>query len=192
MAVGMASSDDIERAMQHRIAEERKQKSNEERLLAERLTAGAQAAQGFIELMRKRGVEPDPIYRYEQVTTYGKTLIFRETKKGKTIDRYELADRGWVVRWSVNEYNEPWLIKYLRPDGLLGDCEMRPWPNLATQNRYYRCDIPAEGLMEGPSLGQPNARRVLCLKRFGNDGPRSPSLTVGEYAIAAQHYLMAR
>jgi hypothetical protein len=188
MAVGVASSDDIERAMQRRIAEEQKQKNGEDRLLAERTAAGAQAAQGFIELMRKRGAEPESLYRYDQVTTPGKSLIFRDPRQGKTVERYELADQGWVVRWGLTEYNEPWMIEYLRPYGLVGDCEVRPYPNLAVENRYHRFEIPAEGLVEGPPLGRPDARWVLCLKRHGR-GPRNPYMTVDEYATAARHYL---
>src|ERR1043165_2030465 len=116
MAVSVASSDEIERAMRQRIEEEQKQRSRERLLLGDRLAAGAQTANGFIELMRKHNVEPDWIYRYEQVTKRRKSLIYREERRGETVDRYEVADEGWVVRWSVSEYNEPWMIEYLRPD----------------------------------------------------------------------------
>ncbi len=185
----MASSDDIERAMRQQIADERQQQSAEERRLAERAAAGAQAARGFIELMRKRGVAPESIYRYEQIVTRRRTLIYREEKRSAVVERYEWADHGWVVQWSITEYNEPWLIRYLRPDGLINDCEVRRWPDLAAQNRFLRFELPVEGLLQGPSFGIPNATWLLCLKRAGDRKPHSPSLTVDDYAAAARHYL---
>ncbi|MCW2890375.1 MAG: hypothetical protein JWL58_7237 [Streptosporangiaceae bacterium] len=172
----MSSSGDIESAMQRRIAEEQGRKEAEERQLAKRIAAGAEPARGFVELMRKHRVTPETVYWHQQVRLPGGSRWY--SRPDKTFERFEPVDQGWVVQYSMTEYSEPWMIKYLRPDGLINDCDVRGLSN----------GFPNEGLIEAPTRTAFGAGWALCSKVL-RPPPGNPFLTVDDYAVAARRYL---
>jgi hypothetical protein len=177
----MSSYGDIESAMQRRVEDERRQVEIAARELAAKAAVGADAARGFIELMRKYDVTPETVYRHEQVRLSGRNHFLRGffPKPDKVIERFEPVDRGWVVRYSLTEYGDPWLMLYLRPDGLVNDCE----------THSFTTGFPCEGLIEAPARTALGRGRAVCVKRYSTKEPSSPFLTVDEYATAARWYL---
>lgn len=170
----MASSDDIEHAMRSKIAADEQHRVAAAQDMARRTAAGAQAAQGFIDLMTRNRVATETIYRHQQVRISRGSLL-RSPRPDKIIERYEPVDRGWVVTYAISEYGDPWLISYLRPDGLLVSCDVG----------YNHPDHVIEGVLAPPARTALQ-QRILVRK---NSEPTNPYLSVDQYATAARWYL---
>ncbi|MFG3266384.1 hypothetical protein [Streptomyces bobili] len=83
------SADDIERALQQRRDAESAKQQAEQRRRAELFAAGAEAARGFIDLMRRHGVQPETVYEYEQVKHRKNRFA-----KWETVDEYTPVTQG--------------------------------------------------------------------------------------------------
>lgn len=104
----MSVADEIEARLRALRAERLAQK----RTSQTRQDEGIKQARGFIELMSRHRVQPEPVYVRRQ----------EKTRRQQTVDIYTSVDRAWVVKFSLSEYIEPWLILCLRPDGKMFDC----------------------------------------------------------------------
>ncbi|MEH0416100.1 hypothetical protein [Streptomyces sp. B21-083] len=173
----MSSSDGIERAMRKQRDEERAAQEAEDRRRAELFATGAEAARGFIELMRKHGVQPETVYDYEQVKRRKYRFASRHNRY-ETIEQYTPVGNGWVVQYSLTEYDEPWLIKCLQEDGKVRDC---------TWHRPGNSGFPTEGLLPpAPRSAIPKHGRLGAQRGYQ---PGAPTVTVEQYATAARWYL---
>ncbi|MFM9709203.1 hypothetical protein [Streptomyces galilaeus] len=167
------SADDIERALQQRRDAESAKQQAEQQRRAELFAAGAEAARGFIDLMRRHGVQPETVYEHEQVKRRKNRFANWET-----VDAYTPVTQGWVVDYYITEYGDPAYIDFLQVDGSIRRCDRRS---------PYRIGLPVEGLLPHPprtALG--TAHTLLVNPRHQ---PGTPTVTVEQYAKAAQWYL---
>ncbi|MFD7965922.1 hypothetical protein ACFV5J_34550 [Streptomyces zaomyceticus] len=169
----MSSADDIERALQWRRDEEKAAQQAEDRRLAELLAVAAEAARGFIELMGKHGVQPETVYGHQQVKRRKHRFA-----KWEIVEQYRPVAQGWVVKYSINEYDKPWLISFLQVDGQLRDCR---WDTPSSSG------FPNEGLLPQAPRRAIKGFGALCIQP-GHE-PHAPYLTVTDYSKAAQWYL---
>ncbi|WP_086766222.1 hypothetical protein [Streptomyces bobili] len=167
------SADDIERALQKRRGAENAAQQAEERRRAELFAAGAEAARGFIDLMRRHGVQSETVYEYEQVKRRKNRFA-----KWETVDDYTPLAQGWVVDYYITEYGDPASIEFLQVDGSIRRCDRRS---------PYRIGLPVEGLLPHPPHTALGTAHTLCVKPGYEPG--TPTVTVEKYAEAAQWYL---
>jgi hypothetical protein len=167
------SADDIERALQKRRGAESAAQQAEERRRAELFAAGAEAARGFIDLMRRHGVQPETVYEHEQVKRRKNRFA-----KWETVDAYTPVTQGWVVSYYISEYGEPWSIMLLQVDGRIRECSRRS---------PYKIGLPVEGLLPHAPRTALGTAHTLCVKPGYEPG--TPTVTIEKYAEAAQWYL---
>lgn len=113
------AENEIERLMREQLAAEQTQALAAETEQSKRLAESAQFAAEFIELMNKNGVEPEPIYTHRQITK-------GRRRSPKIIEQYQPVRRGWVISYSIDKFDLPWLIHCLLDDGLAIECDVRP------------------------------------------------------------------
>jgi hypothetical protein len=162
---------EIERLMREQIAAEQAQALATETEQSKRLAESARFAATFIELMNKNGVEPEPIYTHQQITK-------GRRRSPVIIEQYQLVRRGWVISYSIDKFESPWLIHCLLDDGTAMECDVRPSTTPAGHKTQGLVAPPAREMFE---------HKVLCVQPSSEQG--APYFRKEDYATAAKRYL---
>ena len=173
----MATEDELEALLRSRRTTQDAQARSQEEQRATQAAEAARHAAGFIALMKRHGVQPEPIYTSRQV----------KNRRGKvTAEMFTRVYSGWVVQYALTEYDEPWLILCLDDRGIMFSCDARG----LTQESF-----PYQGLLPNPKSAfrtlRTGGRLLVAPLESGRPAikPRPPYLKLEAYAKAAEWYL---
>lgn len=178
----MSAADEIESLMHRRRAEQQAATQTDEQRRAKILADGAQYARGFIDLMRRSHVRPEPIYAFRQLNA-------RDPRK-EVIEEFNHFESAWVIDFTFDprEHESPGTIQCLREDGKTFHC---------FAHKLVPNGFPTRGLVTNPpktALASVPGTWVLYLDLYDDStiaqfSPRDPQYYQGTYARAAGWYL---